>query len=308
MKLFLTSFFLVLYVGVYAQQSDVSDPQSRKDIVSDNLEFRRELNAEFSDPDKSPFPLFLVDEFTEIPFYDIDTNYLVTARFEETSNSDYSDMETSTERKASYRVFGKAYFVLNGDSLSLNVYQSEDAKDGQLFLPFKDLTNGDETYIAGRYIDIGTPNGDRLLIDFNKSYNPYCAYSDRYSCPLVPFANRLEVAIPAGVKYIKHEEGWSEIDESPTYPGGVEALYSQLLKKIKYPKKSRKANKEGVAYIEFIVNQDGHLSDISVIKGFDAECDEVALNAVKQLSSFEPAMKDGKPVRARMIIPISFKL
>jgi uncharacterized protein (DUF1684 family) len=72
-----------------------------------------------------------------------------------------------------------------------------------LFLPFTDLTNGKETYAAGRYIGLKIPKeGNELIIDFNMAYNPYCAYSDRYSCPVVPAANNLATEIRAGLKYI----------------------------------------------------------------------------------------------------------
>jgi uncharacterized protein (DUF1684 family) len=69
-----------------------------------------------------------------------------------------------------------------------------------LFLPFLDNTNGDTTYGGGRYIDLRIPEGDTIEIDFNKAYNPYCAYNSRYSCPIVPRENYLDTNIEAGVK------------------------------------------------------------------------------------------------------------
>ena len=69
-----------------------------------------------------------------------------------------------------------------------------------MFLPFSDLTNGKESYIGGRYIDIEIQDAAVWEIDFNKAYNPYCAYNHKYSCPIVPLENDLEVAIYAGVK------------------------------------------------------------------------------------------------------------
>ena len=71
---------------------------------------------------------------------------------------------------------------------------------GFLFLPFKDLTNGKETYGGGRFMDILIPDTDKIILDFNKAYNPYCAFSHRYSCPLPPFENWLKTEIPAGEK------------------------------------------------------------------------------------------------------------
>ena len=73
--------------------------------------------------------------------------------------------------------------------------------ENYLFIPFGDATNGHKSYGGGRYVEVDFTNSDFLLIDFNKSYNPYCAYSNRYSCPKVPLENILNITINAGVKY-----------------------------------------------------------------------------------------------------------
>ncbi len=76
---------------------------------------------------------------------------------------------------------------------------------GQLFFPFTDLSSGFGSYGGGRYIDLHIPPSDSILIDFNRSYNPYCAYNGRYSCPIPPRENHINFEITAGVRYtIKH--------------------------------------------------------------------------------------------------------
>ena len=80
--------------------------------------------------------------------------------------------------------------------------QQEEYRD-YLFLPFTDKTNGSETYTGGRYIDLSIPEGDTLEINFNKAYNPYCAYNPKYSCPIVPGVNALDTEVRAGVKAFK---------------------------------------------------------------------------------------------------------
>jgi uncharacterized protein (DUF1684 family) len=101
-------------------------------------------------------------------------------------------------------------FNLKGNAYRLNVYQNQDLmkKEGfedYLFLPFLDDTNGEESYGGGRYIDLGIPEGDEVVIDFNKAYNPYCAYNEKYSCPIVPRENYLDLKVEAGVKaFQKH--------------------------------------------------------------------------------------------------------
>ena len=114
-------------------------------------------------------------------------------------------MKTSTDRKPMYVKYGELSFVLKGESFKLNVYRNielskkEEYKD-YLFLPFSDATSGKESYIGGRYIDLRVPKGKSIAIDFNKAYNPYCAYNSQYSCPIVPLENDLDIAIEAGVK------------------------------------------------------------------------------------------------------------
>ena len=114
-------------------------------------------------------------------------------------------MKTSTTRLPEYKKYGELHFTIDEVAYKLNVYQSMDLKKkkeykNHLFLPFSDLTNGKESYIGGRYIDIEIQDAAVWEIDFNKAYNPYCAYNHKYSCPIVPLENDLEVAIYAGVK------------------------------------------------------------------------------------------------------------
>ena len=114
--------------------------------------------------------------------------------------------ETTTDRIAVYDLYGIATFDLEGITYKVNVYQSHRLRSlpgfrDHLFFPFKDLTNGEDTYGGGRYIDLTIPKGDKIVIDFNKAYNPYCAYTSGYSCPIPPRENYIEHEIKAGIKY-----------------------------------------------------------------------------------------------------------
>ena len=110
------------------------------------------------------------------------------------------------ERQAKeYVRYGTATFVLNGISMQLTVFQSLKLREipeyaDYVFIPFNDDTNGTETYGGGRYLDLRFADVEdhKLTIDFNRSYNPYCAYSDGYSCPVPPNENRLPVKVQAG--------------------------------------------------------------------------------------------------------------
>ena len=104
-----------------------------------------------------------------------------------------------------YDIYGTVSFIIQGKTYQLNVYQSHSLKESKeyadyLFLPFMDLTNGKTTYAGGRYIDLKIPKSNEIVINFHTAYNPYCAYSARYSCPVVPEENFIEVEVNAGVK------------------------------------------------------------------------------------------------------------
>jgi uncharacterized protein len=113
------------------------------------------------------------------------------------------EMQTNTGDVRLYRRWGRFSFTVDGEEAALTIYSDEDGRD--FFLPFKDATNGTETYGAGRYLDNHRPglrqlSAERFEVDFNFSYNPYCAYSPAYSCPLPPRENWLTVPIRAGEK------------------------------------------------------------------------------------------------------------
>lgn len=115
-------------------------------------------------------------------------------------------MQTTTDRLPTYEKYGEAIFELNGKTITLSIYQSHDLRETEkyknhLFLPFTDLTNGHETYGGGRYLNLSIPTGDTIVIDFNKAYNPLCAYNAKYYCPIPPKSNALQLPIQAGIKY-----------------------------------------------------------------------------------------------------------
>lgn len=163
-----------------------------------------ELNAEYRDPKQSPLPPAALRKFKALPFFQIDYRYYVTATFERDSASAPFRMPTTRPREAMYRRYGELRFTLDGQPHRLTVYQSLDllkkpGYEDYLFVPFTDATNGHQSYGGGRYLDLRLPLGPEVQLDFNRAYNPYCAYSDQYACPIPPSENRLPVAIKAGV-------------------------------------------------------------------------------------------------------------
>lgn len=284
---------------------------SSQEIIEKATKYRNDTDEEFRNIDESPLPIFRADEFTSLPYFDIDTNYYVTCRLVPSEVTAPFKMKTTTDRIAEYGVFGTAHFLIGDDSLKLTVYESiPEAEDdtSHLFLPFMDETNGEETYGGGRYVSVDYPKGDTLFIDFNEAYNPYCAYSERYSCPLVPRINRLKVPIRAGVKYEKKPTNWGVVEQAPEYPGGPQKLFNTLFSNMTYPKQARKEKVEGTVYIGLIIAKNGTVDKREVLQGFNEDCDNEALKATESLRKFKPALKDGKPVREQVVLPVRFKL
>lgn len=170
---------------------------------------QKKLNDDYANPKSSPLTPEDLTSFETLDFFEVDENYEVKATLELTPNDPVFEMATTTNRKPLYKRFGIATFQLNGKQFTLNVYQNQQLildfeHRNSLFLPFTDATNGHESYKGGRYIDVEIPLDNILAIDFNKAYNPYCAYNSKYSCPVVPKENHLDIEIKAGVKAFAH--------------------------------------------------------------------------------------------------------
>lgn len=175
------------------------------DKLADILLFQEELNAEFKDPETSPLADRFRIKFETLDFFAPDTSYVIEAVLVRTPEALPFSMPTNTGRESTEVVYGVAKFSINGKAHELEIYQSPDLitqekYEDYLFLPFTDATNGEETYGGGRYLDLRIPKGNTIILDFNKAYNPYCAYNKKFSCPLVPAVNNLDTEIKVGVK------------------------------------------------------------------------------------------------------------
>ena len=181
--------------------------QTEKKLISAVRKFQTELNKGYTNKKETPLRGENFRNFKQHPFFPVDLKYRIKARFSKTENAVPFELPTSSGETQPYQEFGKATFDFNGATYVLSIYQSLDLieKEGYrdyLFLPFRDETNGKETYGGGKYIDLRIPEGNEINIDFNQSYQPYCAYNAYdYSCPIVPEENFLPVKIEAGVKY-----------------------------------------------------------------------------------------------------------
>jgi uncharacterized protein (DUF1684 family) len=162
---------------------------------------RREKEAQFRDSGRSPLPIEMRgDAFPGLSYYDPDPAYRFELPLREHEEKETLTVETTADGEQTYRRWGEFRFELDGETRSLQAYRPIDGSD-RFWVPFRDETNGEETYGAGRYLDL-LPDRDRTdgqwTLDFNVAYNPTCAYNHAYECPLTPAENWLDVRIEAG--------------------------------------------------------------------------------------------------------------
>ena len=193
-KTFIASFLLALCLNLHAQSN------YEEQIVALRKDKATELAKEQYGPLKP-------DQVAFLDYFPVNASYKVKAKIEVLFDEPVFRMPTYDGTSNEYKRYAILTFNLDGKERALNVYQSvalfqNPAYKKHLFLPFLDLTNGQESYSGGRYIDLSTDDikGDNVEIDFNKAYNPYCAYSNGYRCPVPPVENNLETKIMAGEK------------------------------------------------------------------------------------------------------------
>lgn len=166
---------------------------------------RLEKDSTFRHSSQSPLTEEDKAIFQGLSYFPVDPEYKIIAHLERHPDSEPFEMATTTARRPLYRHFGTAHFLLKGTELRLKVYQNlelihREGYEDYLFIPFRDLSAPEHSYGGGRYLDVRIPENDSLEIDFNKAYNPYCAYNSRYSCPIPPPDNHLQIMISAGEK------------------------------------------------------------------------------------------------------------
>lgn len=171
---------------------------------------REQKDAMFRDDEESPIPAADRADFAGLEYWEPDPAYYFVGQLHlDFEPQRFEIVSTSGKNRPCERV-GWIAFVVDGEPQRLHVYRLLDqplrAGGEGYFLPFMDGTTGEETYPAGRYIELRGPEGGPFVLDFNSAYNPYCAYGDvdRYVCPVTPQENRLDVRIESG------ERGWKE--------------------------------------------------------------------------------------------------
>jgi len=158
--------------------------------------FRKQKDDFYKNDDQSPFTPEQQKTFKGLVYFPEDASLRFEAIVDEFEKKDQISMPTSTGSVQKYVRFGKIKFTVDGQPSELTIYTS----GHEYFLPFADSLAGKETYGAGRYMEPKPIEHNKVLVDFNYAYNPYCAYNDNWSCPITPAENRLKVPIRAGEK------------------------------------------------------------------------------------------------------------
>jgi uncharacterized protein (DUF1684 family) len=185
-----------------ACSSNPSVPDDDAAAIKEIEAFRADKDKQFRDDADSPIPAAKKNVLLPLRYYPPDPSFSVPAVLELTSGArPVMEVPTSTGAPRRVELVGTLQFTLHGQKLALSAFVDEGTRQiSELFVPFADTTSGNETYGAGRYLNLVPTATGIYTIDFNKAYNPYCAYNNTYECPLPPPSNRLKVAITAGEK------------------------------------------------------------------------------------------------------------
>ncbi len=184
-------------------QSEEEKQAARQAVYIATIEAERaHKDAEFRNSPYSPLDAEARQNFAGLSYYPPDLATQMTLSLQRIEPEPII-IHTNTGDEQPFNKIGTVEFEIDGEKASLAIYQGKGDAEGELFSPFKDATNGAETYGAGRYLEPVLLSGDKVVIDFNLAYNPYCAYSENFVCPLPPRENWLKVPIRAGEKQFK---------------------------------------------------------------------------------------------------------
>lgn len=194
------SFLLLSLAGGHGfPLSQGEDPMERRE---EKIRiFREKRDLFFKKDPNSPLKEREKRNFKGLVYYGIDLKYAMVGSVEKYPTEPkpiYVNLPTNKGREKKYVKYGRFKFKLEGREYLLSIYRP--LGGGDLFLPFKDKTSGSETYIEGRYLNIEPMPGGKVLIDFNRAYNPFCDYNEKFTCPFAPKENWLDVEIRAGEK------------------------------------------------------------------------------------------------------------
>lgn len=192
------SVVLVVFISITSLNFTYSQDNYRNSIQKDRIKFENKLLRTDSILNSKEQKVI-----QKINHFSIDSSWVLTAQFKKNKGRSFK-MPTTTSRTPKYKRLGYLHFNRNGEEFKLAVYKNLGLKSSEyknyVFVPFKDGNAPELTYGGGRYLDLEMSIKDKQVkVDFNKAYNPYCVYSYRYSCPITPVENHIDVKINAGI-------------------------------------------------------------------------------------------------------------
>lgn len=191
MRFIAALFFIVSTVSTYAQ---------KQQIPADYTAFKQQYKNDLFEIIKS--------DTANISFYDYNPKMIIVAEVQLLENQPVFKMATHSGKTKDAQKYARIKFMVNRKQYQLYLYQllslkADSSMADELFLPFRDKTSGSTSYGGGRYLDfkIGDIQNGSLKIDFNRAYNPYCAFTTGYNCPIPPGENTLAIDVLAGESY-----------------------------------------------------------------------------------------------------------
>jgi uncharacterized protein (DUF1684 family) len=183
------------------QVSVFASPDQEKHYIAELLQSRTEKDSFLQFSPRSPIRKEGRQASQHLKYYEISLQFVARATLHRNRSPQHLTITTTTGETRDAMDYGKLEFTLLGKKCHLSAFKfTERRSEGDIFVPFTDPTSGRETYGAGRYLDLEENETGEYILDFNRAYNPYCAYNEEYSCPLPPRENRLSLAITAGEK------------------------------------------------------------------------------------------------------------
>jgi len=196
-------YFAFLFMVLVAACNQMG-PLDRYSVSINNYRDKKDSLFKFN-ADQSPLPNETRRYFRQLTYYAPDSTYRLEADYQKIPNPDTLIMQGTHGDKRPFLREGVLYFKIKGKDYKLIAYKSvpklgENLQSSELFVPFYDETNKKETHGSGRYLDIEYNGQDKVMLDFNYAYNPYCEYNNGFTCPITPFENKLPIRIEAGEK------------------------------------------------------------------------------------------------------------
>lgn len=209
-KYILSAFVVISYLTSCGNAdndlSEGSPVATVSNTVTNAAKYQKELRDFYNNSETTPLSPEDRRNFKGITFFPMSEKFVVKAQFTANDSGKVIPFPTSANKVKEYKELGIATFEIEGRSQTITLYEPHPVIEGSedlVFIPFRDATSGLTSYGAGRYLELSKDDLKKqpVILDFNRAYNPYCAYSDDYNCPIPPQNNTLSVKIEAGVSY-----------------------------------------------------------------------------------------------------------